>query len=121
MTSYYVIAIIKLYLDVKNDQYIILCEFGGRTISNLKVIVGGALNSPRFLVAKNPGQNRVKIGSYSNDKQFTLILKRVIRSVNSYSSAQCVDSLPCPQRPTEGPVPAEGVEPFQFVQSKSSK
>lgn len=30
MTSNYAIVFIKLYYDVENDEYIILCNFGGR-------------------------------------------------------------------------------------------
>ena len=46
MTSHQVIVEIQLYLDFRNDEYIILCKFVGRTISDFKVI-GGGPSSPR--------------------------------------------------------------------------
>ena len=46
---------IELYLDVGNDEYIILCNFGGRIMSCFKII------EPRTVAGrKKPGQNKVK-------------------------------------------------------------
>ena len=41
MTSDYVIVSIKLCLEVGNDEYIIVCNFGGRRMSGFEVIGGG--------------------------------------------------------------------------------
>ena len=41
MTSNYVIVAIKLCLDVGNDDYIILWNFGGNVMSGFKAIEGG--------------------------------------------------------------------------------
>ena len=41
MTSDYVIVSIKLCPEVGNDEYIIVCNFGGRRMSGFEVIGGG--------------------------------------------------------------------------------
>ena len=41
MTSYYVIESIKLYKEVGNDEYISVCNFGDRRMSDFEVIEGG--------------------------------------------------------------------------------
>ena len=38
MTLNYVIVSVRLCVDVKNDGYIIKCDFGGRIMSCFKVI-----------------------------------------------------------------------------------
>ena len=38
MTSYYVIVTTKLCSEVGNDEYIVLCIFGGRGMSGFEVI-----------------------------------------------------------------------------------
>ena len=40
MTSNYVILSIMSFLEVENDKYIIMCNFGGRYMSGFDVIVG---------------------------------------------------------------------------------
>ena len=37
---------IKLCLDVRNDEYVILCNFGDRTMSGFEVIEKDLLGSP---------------------------------------------------------------------------
>ena len=41
MMSDYVIVSIKLCLEVENDEYIIVCNFGGLRMSSFEVIEGG--------------------------------------------------------------------------------
>jgi len=41
MTSSYAILSIKSCPEVGNDEYIIVCNFGGRRISDFQVIEGG--------------------------------------------------------------------------------
>ena len=45
MTSNYVILLIKSFLEVENDKYIIMCNFGDRNMSGFEVI-GGPLQTP---------------------------------------------------------------------------
>ena len=40
MTSNYFILSIKSFLEVENNKYIIMCNFGGTNMSGLKVIGG---------------------------------------------------------------------------------
>ena len=47
MTSDYVIVSIKLCPEVGNDEYIIVCNFGGRRMSGFEVIGGGGGGAPR--------------------------------------------------------------------------
>ena len=55
MTSNYVIVSIKLCLDVRNDEYIILCNFGGRIMSESRVTGDGLRSpSPRYRRKKSP-------------------------------------------------------------------
>ena len=63
--SYYVTVTNELYLNVRNDEYIILCKFGGRTISHFEIIGGGPPKPPLPHLPgpskpKKPGLNRVK-------------------------------------------------------------
>ena len=56
MTSNYVILLIKLSVNVGNDDYIILCNFDGLIISGLEAEEGGLRTSPapsRSQEAKN--------------------------------------------------------------------
>ena len=46
MTSNYVILSIKSFLEVENDQYIVMCNFGGRNMSGFEVI--GGPSKPRL-------------------------------------------------------------------------
>ena len=46
MTSNYVILLIKLSLNVGNDDFIILCNFDGLIISGLEAEEGGLRTSP---------------------------------------------------------------------------
>ena len=46
MTSNYVIVPIKLCLVVGNDERFLLCDFGGRIMSGLKNVLGGAPEAP---------------------------------------------------------------------------
>ena len=53
---------IKLCLDVRNDEYIILCNFGDRTMSGFEVIERGLLGSPPVAASeKKPNLNRVRV------------------------------------------------------------
>ena len=47
MMSDYVIVSIKLCLEVENDEYIIVCNFGGLRMSSFEVIEGGGGGAPR--------------------------------------------------------------------------
>ena len=40
MKSNYVFLSIKSFLEVENDKYIIMCNFGGRNMSGFEVIEG---------------------------------------------------------------------------------
>ena len=52
MTSDYFFVLIKLCPEVGNDKYIVLGNFGGRSMSGFDVIGGGALELSRSLEAK---------------------------------------------------------------------
>ena len=54
MMSDYVIVSIKLCLEVENDEYIIVCNFGGLRMSSFEVIEGGGGGSedPPFAGSK---------------------------------------------------------------------
>ena len=58
MTSGYVDVSIKLFSEVGHDEYIILCNFGGRSISGFKVIEEDPLGRRKH--ANNPGVNTFK-------------------------------------------------------------
>ena len=64
MTSYYVTVSIKVFLNVGNDEYIILCNFGGRSImSGFEVIDGGLQEPcPRSQKKKEQQQQTKKAG-----------------------------------------------------------
>ena len=66
LTSHYVMVTNKLYLDDRNNEYIVLCKFGSHTISGCRVIGLGRPSppSPGPGKQKNPGLNRVKITPY---------------------------------------------------------
>ena len=56
------IVSIKLCSDVRNDEYIILRNFGDRTMSGFEVIEGDLLGSPLVAASKKkPGLNRVRV------------------------------------------------------------
>ena len=56
------IVSIKLCPDVRNDEYIILRNFGDRTMSGFEVIEGDLLGSPPVAPSKKkPGLNRVRV------------------------------------------------------------
>ena len=57
-TSDYVIGSVRLCLEVGNDEYFILCIFGGRSISFFKV--EGGLRAPY------PGRKKQKIAQSQN-------------------------------------------------------
>ena len=58
MTSDKVILSIKLCTEVRNDEYIIVCNFGGCRMSGLEVIEGGLRSLPASRVKqKKPGLN----------------------------------------------------------------
>ena len=59
------IVSIKLCLDVRNDEYIILCNFGDRTTSGFEVIERGLLGSPPVAASeKKPSLNRVRVNDW---------------------------------------------------------
>ena len=49
MPSDDIIVAIKLFLEVGNDDYINLCNFGDRSISDFKVIEGGLRAHPNWI------------------------------------------------------------------------
>ena len=56
----------KLYLDDRNNDYIVLCKLGSHTISGCRVTGVGPLKPPRSWEAKKePDLNRVKRESSS--------------------------------------------------------
>ena len=55
MKSNYVIVSIKIRLDLGNDGYIILYNFGDRIMSGFKVIEGGPSESLTVAGAKKQG------------------------------------------------------------------
>ena len=58
MTSDYVIVLIKLCPEVGNDEFIIVCNFGGRGMSDLKVMEGRGLRAlPSHRKQKKLGLN----------------------------------------------------------------
>ena len=60
MTSYYVIVSIKVFLNVGNDEYIILCNFGGRTIMSGFEVIDWGLQEPCPQSQKNNNNNKLK-------------------------------------------------------------
>ena len=46
MTSNYVILSIRSFLEVENDKYIIVYNFGGRNMSGFELIVGPSKPRP---------------------------------------------------------------------------
>ena len=61
MASDYIIVSVKLCLDVGNNEYIILCNFDGRSIGGFEVIEGGSrspinLPPPSREVKKSPAE-----------------------------------------------------------------
>ena len=67
LTSHYVIVTNKLYLDDRNNEYIVLCKFGSHTISGCRVTGVGPPKRPLPPPPppgpgkqKRPGLNRVK-------------------------------------------------------------
>lgn len=61
MTSYYVTVSIKVFLNVGNDEYIILCNFGGCTIMSGFEVIDGGLQEPCPPVAKQQQQQQQQI------------------------------------------------------------
>ena len=65
MTSHYVMVTNKLYLDDRNNDYIVLCKLGSHTISGCKVTGVGPLEPPPGPgKQKKPGLNRVNTESF---------------------------------------------------------
>ena len=66
MTSHYVIVTNKLYLDAKNNDYIVRCKLGSHTISGCSVTGVGPQEPPPAVQGskKKPGLNRVKRVKY---------------------------------------------------------
>ena len=62
MTSHYLMVTNKLYLDDRNNEYIVLCKFGNHTISGYRVTGVGPPEPPPPVLGskKKPGLNRVK-------------------------------------------------------------
>ena len=58
MTSYSVIVSIKLCPEFGNDGYIIMCNFGGRSMSGVEIIGGGGA-----FEAPSVGGSKIKAGS----------------------------------------------------------
>ena len=75
MTSHYVMVTNKLFLDDRNNEYIVLCKFGSHTISGYRVTgVGPPEPPPGPGKQKKPGLNRV-----NNEFILNSILIRPIR------------------------------------------
>ena len=77
MTSHYVMATKKLYLDGTNNDYIVLCKLGSHTISGCRVTGVGPPEPPPPPILgskKKPGLNRVNIVNLS----FSVSRKRQI-------------------------------------------
>ena len=51
------IVSIKLCLDVRNDEYIILCNFADRTMNGFEVIEGDLLGSPSVAASKKKARS----------------------------------------------------------------
>ena len=62
MTSHYVLVTNKLYLDDRNNDYIVLCKLGSHTIRGCRVT--GVGSPPVLGSKKKPGLNRVKIQNF---------------------------------------------------------
>ena len=61
MTSHYVMVTNKLYLDARNNDYIVRCKLGSRTISGCCVTGVRPPEPPPVQGSKKePGLNRVK-------------------------------------------------------------
>ena len=60
MTSYSVIVSIKSCPGFGNDGYIIMCNFGGRSMSGVEIIGGGGGGS---FEAPSVGGSKIKAGS----------------------------------------------------------
>ena len=58
MTSYSVIVSIKSCPEFGNDGYIIMCNFGGRSMSGVEIIGGGGP-----FEAPSVGGSKIKAGS----------------------------------------------------------
>ena len=61
MTSYSVIVSIKSCPEFGNDGYIIMCNFGGRSMSGVEIIGGGGGEGP--FEAPSVGGSKIKAGS----------------------------------------------------------
>ena len=53
MTSRYVIVSVTFCLNIGNNEYIILCNFGGRIVSNCEVLEGSSLLSQQAKKARS--------------------------------------------------------------------
>ena len=62
MTSYSVIVSIKSCPEFGNDEYIIMCNFGGRSMSGVEIIGGGGEGGGAF-EAPSVGGSKIKAGS----------------------------------------------------------
>ena len=62
MTSYSVIVSIKSCPEFGNDGYIIMCNFGGRSMSGVEIIGGGGGGEGPF-EAPSVGGSKIKAGS----------------------------------------------------------
>ena len=57
MTSDYFFVSTKLCPEVGNDKYMVLCNFGGRSMSGFDVIEGGELWSPPVTESKKKARS----------------------------------------------------------------
>ena len=68
MTSHYVMVTNKLYLDDRNNDYMVLCKLGSHTISGCTVTGVGPPEPPPpppvLGSKKKPGLNRVNVVLY---------------------------------------------------------
>ena len=64
MTSHYIMMTNKLYLDDRNNDYIVLCKLGSHTISGCRVTGVGPPEPPppprSWEAKRKPGLNRIK-------------------------------------------------------------
>ena len=62
MTSYYFIVSIKLCAEFGNDGYIIMCNFGARSMSGFEIIGSGGRSLRGPVGRRKQHKSRVRIG-----------------------------------------------------------
>ena len=79
MTSHYVMVTNKLYLDDRNNNYIVLCKLESQTISACRVTGVGPPESPPpppvMGSKKKPGLNRVNSVARDGNDLISLLIQ----------------------------------------------